>query len=403
MSTKLPNAQITPSKVRVEINNKDMKKVFSLSKETFNKLLGDWNTTATIKEKSKHKKHGDIYSNFRLANMKGYQNTEPLNEFDRAVFSAMLSEMLAGNKYTTLAIINRNITGKIGDNAELTRKQFKAILASLYKLSCTYLSFDLGDKYTKLGYNNGEAKTFKAERIFWCGSQIANANGKKTNVINFNALPTLYKIACDDNQILRFDPTLLNVPGQKNTPRIIAVKNYVLRRVAEIKAHKMTATITLADVFDKCRLTTLGRNSQLYIRKAITELFEHLKNRAFIKSFTLNKSGNKFTGFSFTYDLKPKPEPDEQPAEQPAEPADKPADPTDNPSDNPSNITNDISTPNSNTPKDNLLTSKPQKTSIRDYRTLLAALWNIAYGITELCLQDYGTFDFSINSHQPAL
>ena len=92
---------------------------------------------------------------------------------------------------------------------------------------------------------------------------------------------------------------------QKNTPRIITLKKYVMRRICEIKLHKqLYPTITFADVFKKCRMTNAARDAKLDARNNIIKLFEHLQEKNFIKSFELEKRNGAFYSIKFTYEPK---------------------------------------------------------------------------------------------------
>ena len=102
-------------------------------------------------------------------------------------------------------------------------------------------------------------------------------------------------------QLLTYDIKLLNVPKQRNSVDIIAVKNYVLHRVQEIKLHKMVATITFDDVFQKCRLVDVSRKRKMDLCKVIVALMEHLKNCGDILDYELHKQHNTLCSISFRY------------------------------------------------------------------------------------------------------
>ena len=102
--------------------------------------------------------------------------------------------------------------------------------------------------------------------------------------------------------MIRYPHALLDVPGQRNNERIIALKKYVMRRICEIKLHKnMTPTITFEDVFKRCRLGKVSRDQEHNDRDAIIKLFEHLKEQEFIKEYEVKKHGNKIHGVTFTF------------------------------------------------------------------------------------------------------
>lgn len=86
-------------------------------------------------------------------------------------------------------------------------------------------------------------------------------------------------------------PNLLNVSNQNNTPLIISLKNYVLRRIIEIINHKMTATITWNNIFNRCRISDASKKVKHDARETILKSFEPTKKftdakRSYDISFT---------------------------------------------------------------------------------------------------------------------
>ncbi len=291
------NVQIYPSKTRVILNDKDTKVAFGLTDEIADELFAT-GVGFEILEK-KHKKHGDIVTKVKITNVKGYFNKEPLDEFDFALFSVCISEQFAGNFYITPAIILRGLTGKIGKgDAEPKSNQRAAIMHSLQKLMGTVVSVDLTDYCEKLKIQVDKPPVFVGQ-VLPAQYVEATVNGKDATVIYFpngkeQDKSPLLRAAELKNQIIRYDATLLDVPNQNNTPRIIAVKNYVMRRIVEIKAHKMTPTITFQKTFEKCKLTNAKRDAKADARNVIFGLFTHLKIREFIKDFEPIKQRNAF-------------------------------------------------------------------------------------------------------------
>ncbi len=367
------NVQIYPSKTRVILNDKDTKVAFGLTDEIADELFAT-GVGFEILEK-KHKKHGDIVTKVKITNVKGYFNKEPLDQFDFAVFSVCISEQFAGNFYITPAIILRGLTGKIGKgDAEPNSNQRAAIMHSLQKLMGTVVRVDLTDYCEKLKIKVDKPPVFVGQ-VLPAQYVEATVNGKDATVIYFpkeQDKSPLLRAAGLKNQIIRYDAALLNVPNQNNTPRIIAVKNYVMRRIVEIKAHKMTPTITFNDVFKKCNLNDVSRKSKLDARNAIIELFEQLQAKGFVDSFKVNKTGNKFQSISFTYTPKSKANPTEKETTSDAKTAAvKSTVATSAPEQTPEQAKStapaaNFQTPNSITTKNNFLTSKQQKPCTAD-------------------------------------
>ena len=294
------NVQIFPSRNRTEANDKLTEKVFSLLAETYYNMV-TYGSRFDLIEKKNHKKYGDIFSYFWLELIDGYTDDTPLDQFDRAVLAACISEWVANNRYTTPSIIYRHLTGKIGSDAEPKPELRAAILKSIDKMMCTQIKVDMSDTCQKLGYNDG--KPFKmTSTILPCTyAEGIMINGHATTVIKLLDEPLLLTVTSMKKQMLNYYEPLLNVPKQKNSVDVIAVKNYTLQRIQEIIKHKMTPIITFADVFEKCRLDNLHSEQKRRVRKTIIELAEHLKNQGEILAFEVHKKGNAFYSISFTY------------------------------------------------------------------------------------------------------
>lgn len=300
----IKNVQIYPSKKRVELNDKATKRFFNLTRESYQKLL-ESNAKATLVEKKNHKKFGNIKSSFSISNENGFSNFIPLDEHDRAVLSVCVSNWLEGNRYITPAIIYRGLTGKVNDasgNSKPSPVQLKAILQSIDRLMFTAYDPQILDAYEKLEYISGEDKiVIKKSAVLPCYRAEVTINGQTSDVIYFDRESPFLTQASLKKQMLTYDAELLDVPNQNNSPTIIAAKNYVMRRIQEIILHKMTPTITFADIFQKCRIKDADNKTKKRVREGIVKLFEHLNAKNHIKSFELVKKRNAFYAIKLTY------------------------------------------------------------------------------------------------------
>ena len=302
-TTENSNIQIFPSTQRLELNDKATKILFNLTAELYAQMIQK-NASVNIVEKKNHKKRGKIKSSFSIQNANGYTQIVELSEFDRAVFAVCISEYFNGNQYTTPAIILRDLTGKVGKAAEgvkLYPEQRTAILQSIDKLMFTAFDPDIIDAFEKLNYNDGTAEKIVKATLLPCKRVQKTINGQKADVIYFTDKSPLLKIAQLKGQILRYNVSLLDVPNQNNTPLVITLKNYILRRVMEIKKHKMTPSLTFDDIFKKARITDKTNMVKSRAREYVEEFFKHLQTKGEIKSFELIKKGNKFHCVTFTF------------------------------------------------------------------------------------------------------
>ena len=288
---------IRPSRTRVEINDKLAKVIFKLSDEATDELIkGD---TFCIVEK-RSKKFGEITTAYKILNAAGYQILRPFTMFDRFVLAVCISEWLAGNRYITVAIINRALTGKIGKkDSKPSVTQRKAIIESLEILMSRIVDYGAEDICQIMGYNNGNPFVAKAPLLPAAYIDFSSLNGESDTLIFFTDEPPLLKMAQIKKQLISYDATLLDTTGQ-NTPMNIETKNYTMLHIQEIALHKqLTPTITFADVFKKLRIENASNKTKMDVRNTMIAFFEHLKNEGVVKSFEVVKHGNTFYGIKF--------------------------------------------------------------------------------------------------------
>ena len=298
----MPNVQLCPAKIRVVPNVKLIKNITEFDAEDYHELIDG--VKGGVIEKRNHKKHGTVATTYKISNADGYDDENPLTEFDAAVLSACLSEQKIGNVHSTFAIILRALTGKTREtsNGAVNKNQREAIEHSVTKLMQTIIDVDLSDTNKSLGYNDGKKQRLRSP-ILPCTFVTTTINGQPVNdVIYFLDESPVMIIAEQRNQILRYDTELLDVSGQNNTPLVITLKNYVMRRVAEIRAHKMTPTLTFTDIFKRARISeTASRDTKKELRHIVEKFFENLQTKGAVKSFELIKRGVTVHAVKFTF------------------------------------------------------------------------------------------------------
>ena len=294
----IENVQIYPSKKRIVPNFKLVKVTQKLTDDKFNKMING--KKGGIVEKKNHKKKSDIVTTYTISNLEGYNNSDPLNVIDYAVLSVCASEFDVGNRYTTAAIILRGLIGKVGNqNVRPRPDQYRAIINSVKKLMFTGIEIDLSVTNEKLNYD-GKKKITSA--LLPAKIVETSINGQVVeDVIYFLDESPLMEIARARKQIITYDAEILDVPNQNNTPLVIALKNYIIIRVLEIKLHKMTPTLTLDNIFQNCRIENHDKKTKLRAREYIDDFFKHLQAKGVIKSFEFVKKGNKFYSVKFTF------------------------------------------------------------------------------------------------------
>ena len=297
--------QIIPSAECVEPNEAFTKAVFRFSYNSFKRALQG--KSFAVKEAHQNNKHDKIWSKFSITNAEGYNDDTPLDEFDRAVLGVIISEYLVDNRYTTINIVFRALVGKVGDqNVRPSKNQETAIIHSIHKLRHTDIDFSgVNDSLKAMKYTDKDGNELILRNDYLLSASIIDAkiNGQLFDgVIFFKDSCPLFDIATIKDQVIRYPHELLNVPNMNNTPLVISLKKYVIRRICEIKLHKNLArTITFDDVFQKCRMGNINKHKKLDARNSIIKFFEHLQSQNFITDFKVTKRKNVIYGISFSF------------------------------------------------------------------------------------------------------
>ena len=296
------NFQVYPIKLRLIPNFKLCKVIYNLEQAQFDRMVVNGNQRKIL-EKKKYKKYGDIVTVYRISNSDGFDNSDPLNEFDYAVFSVCVSYFDKGYRCITLAIIYRALTGKTTKDGKgkIPHDLRTAILLSLKKLIGTVIEIDASQVNSVFNYADpGDSKKFSS--ILPAHFDESLINGKDASVVFFDRESPLMEIAKQRNQLLAYSPALLDAPGIHNSFMNITLKSYVMRRVCEIKLHKnLRNIITFHDVFQKCRIDNASRDTKMNARKVIIKFFEHLQAEGFIQSFNTIKENNSLYSIHFFY------------------------------------------------------------------------------------------------------
>ena len=299
----IKNIQVYPAKKRIEINDKMSKVLFNLNDDNYDQMIDEHKAKGVVEVKN-HKKLGKVRSSFKLQNSDGYSQKIPPDEFDRAVLSVCISNWEEGNFFLTPAMIYRGITGKVNkkSNSQPSKDQLAAIIRSIDKLMFTEFNPNISEAFEQLQYANGDSAKIVKSAILPCYRVELTINGQKSDVICFDRKSPVFSIAGIKKQLITYDCELLDVPKQQNTPTTIALKNYVMRRVLEIKLHKLTPTLTFNDIFTKCRIDENAHNEiKRRAREYIIQFFEHLKNKNVIKDFDVTKKHLAFYSVKFSY------------------------------------------------------------------------------------------------------
>lgn len=274
----------------VSPNDKLTKILFSLSTDEYFDALQKGISIAVTETTIRGKK---IQTHFKLNGGGLAAFKRPLNEYDRAIFDVCNSAQTANFIGITRDSLFRALTGS--GHRSPRPNQANDILESLKRLMIVIeIDFSLTrDKMPK--YNS--VKPILISPILPC--RILHnvlVNGQLTSIIKFTDESPLMTIARAKKQIITSLISLRDIANQNNTPLVIMIKSYLIRRVLEIILHNMTPTITFADLFKHCELFNANRFQQRDARKIVLSVMNNLQSEFVIKSFeTIKKDGSYYS------------------------------------------------------------------------------------------------------------
>ena len=204
----------------------------------------------------------------------------PLNLFDRAVMTAVISEWLAGNTEVTIPVVFRVLAGKIGTQFNPAAATAAEILASVKKLALIEVRADLTDACKSFGYNEGKPLKLDFTSILPCRIfKGVFCSKPAAQIIQITAAPPLYKIAKAKSQLLTLPRDIFDVKGMHNSGAVIRTKFYTAVRIAEnAGSHKLNTNISLETILKKCELADASRDVQSTARKCIFGICDNFNN-----------------------------------------------------------------------------------------------------------------------------
>lgn len=221
-----------------------------------------------------------------------YADLTPLNPFDRVILYTAISAYEQGYQFLSFKMMLSAMTG--GGKSRIWSEQYKAIKAAVQRLM-TVIRINLKPllnafpKYRK--HYVGESELISP--ILPCKIFDMEINGQKTLAIELLAESPLMTVAKLKRQVVTYDLTPLAVPNQHNTPQVIVIKNYLLRRIALI-GHGLSSTILFETLYENCGLADASDSIKQNARKEIFNTLNHFKAAGVIKDFSIMRQGNTY-------------------------------------------------------------------------------------------------------------
>lgn len=221
---------------------------------------------------------------------------EKLDSFDREVAMACFSIYTVGNAYTTDEQIYRVMIGN--PKARLRNSERTNIENSLIRLMSTVARIDLSG-LQQMGYKTTKSEIVSAVLPVQFVTNVKVNNSYRTVIKFLNEPPLITVAKIKNNQFITYKMALANVGG-RNSPELIAIKNYVLRRIQECKLHpQLTRTVTFKDIFEKNGLSTKNKVEKKRYRDFLVRCFDDWKFLGLISNYEMRKKGSAYHGISF--------------------------------------------------------------------------------------------------------
>ena len=226
-----------------------------------------------------------------------YADLTPLNPFDRVILYTAISAYEQGYQFLSFKMMLSAMTG--GGKSRICSEQYKAIKAAVQRLM-TVIRINLKPllnafpKYRK--HYVGESELISP--ILPCKIFDMEINGQKTLAIELLAESPLMTVAKLKKQLLTYDLTPLAVPNQHNTPQVIVIKDYLLRRIklmqSSTRKHGLSNTILFETLYQNCGLADADKWQKQDVRKVVSETLNHFKSVGVIKDFSIMRQGNTY-------------------------------------------------------------------------------------------------------------
>ena len=251
------------------------------------------------------KKGKKIVTPYWLELIEGFEDKLPPDAFAREVLFHAISAYEQGIRIITISTTLDSLSG--GEEKRNVRKeQYAAIRRAFDKLAFTRIVIDLAPllkAYPKYRKNyDGELKLIGT--LLPCRFLEGEINGQKTFTVELLVESPLMTVAKLKNQVLTYDVTPLAIAEQKNTPQVMTLKNYLLRRINLMQSAKrkkgLSPIILFETLYKQCGLADATDSIKQNARKEIADILSSFKADDLIKNFEFEKQGGAYRNIKIT-------------------------------------------------------------------------------------------------------
>lgn len=233
-------------------------------------------------------------------NYTGSQNEYMLNNFDREVYSSIVSLYLTGNKYITYSMIFNVLSGN-DSKLKISNNNLKLISRSVNKMYETEIIIEKSERTKNFEYNGKLLQIeFQQDYIELNGHEVEECFYIKEK----EALPLL-TLADNMNQISTVMINLLNMRDKSGKIKLeinyenVILKYFLLRRIlnSNNKKSKMKKVILFDSLYEHINLEKYSGDQLRHKRKRILDnlqkCFECWEDMKLITGFEIDKEARK--------------------------------------------------------------------------------------------------------------
>ena len=285
---------------KIEPDDKLSNHVFNIPAKKFANILDNHKRCGCVEG---HKNGVKVVTNYWLELIEGYVDLSPFTPFHREVLFAAISAYEQGVRVITFRTTLHSLTG--GNQTRVRNDQFEAFKAAFDRLGSVRIKIDLAPlfkAYPKYAAN------FKGNRdraelvgillpLTYLETEI---NGQKNLTVKLLDESPLMTVAKLKKQLLTYDTAPLAISGQNNTPQVITVKNFLLRRIELIKQRGLNSSILFDTLYKECGLADADNGKKRDTRKVIADILNSFKADGVIKNFEFERRGNAYRSIKIT-------------------------------------------------------------------------------------------------------
>lgn len=204
---------------------------------------------------------------------------ENLTPYDKNVFCAICTILKSGQNDVSARQIHEVMTGS---NVR-SKHAANAVEESIKKMRNTGSLIELNNFIL----NGSLISAKEVEREYF----TKKGEKAKYRVYHFNELSHCFRYLEQMDQICKVEKKVLQVPKLNNTKEVIALKNYLIMYIENVKKNRLrNVALTYKTLFNDCNIKTSHQNLPRK-RAAITDILDYWQKIGYIKNYEIIKKG----------------------------------------------------------------------------------------------------------------